>query len=154
MSPQGRLPLTTEATTETDDDKDPDQRTVTPPHPSAFEGDGHPRITLDIEGFIDHVDESEVVIVGHGYGIHPVLGAADRRPERIARLVHLDAAMEACRAAEEIRFSQRVRYPVSRRLRRVGRASSPIGALRVQARRRVARKRSLPRTVGRAVPCR
>ncbi|KAA0927082.1 alpha/beta fold hydrolase [Streptomyces apricus] len=35
----------------------------------------------------------EVVLVGHGYGIHPVLGAADRRPERVARIVHLDAGM-------------------------------------------------------------
>ncbi|MDQ1040510.1 dienelactone hydrolase [Streptomyces sp. V3I8] len=35
----------------------------------------------------------ELVLVGHGYGIHPVLGAADRRAERIARIVHLDAGM-------------------------------------------------------------
>lgn len=47
----------------------------------------------DLVHLIDHVDEPEVVIVGHGYGIHPVLGAADRRPERIARVVHLDAGL-------------------------------------------------------------
>jgi acetyl esterase/lipase len=41
----------------------------------------------------DEVDAGQVVLVGHGYGIHPVLGAADRRPERIARIVHLDAGM-------------------------------------------------------------
>ncbi|MFD6291099.1 alpha/beta hydrolase [Streptomyces sp. NPDC060205] len=35
----------------------------------------------------------EVVLVGHDYAIHPVLGAADRRPERVARVVHLDAGM-------------------------------------------------------------
>jgi dienelactone hydrolase len=35
----------------------------------------------------------DLVLVGHGYGIHPVLGAADRRPERVARIVHLDAGM-------------------------------------------------------------
>lgn len=35
----------------------------------------------------------DLVLVGHGYGIHPVLGAADRRPDRVARIVHLDAGM-------------------------------------------------------------
>ncbi|PCG86730.1 alpha/beta hydrolase [Streptomyces sp. WZ.A104] len=35
----------------------------------------------------------EIVLVGHDYGIHPVLGAADRRPRSIARIVHLDAGM-------------------------------------------------------------
>ncbi|MER6010550.1 alpha/beta fold hydrolase [Streptomyces bluensis] len=42
---------------------------------------------------VDAHDAPEVVIVGHDYGIHPVLGAADRRPERITRVVHLDAGM-------------------------------------------------------------
>ncbi|GGL93840.1 esterase [Streptomyces fumigatiscleroticus] len=35
----------------------------------------------------------ELVLVGHDYGVHPVLGAADRRAERIGRIVHLDSAM-------------------------------------------------------------
>ncbi|MEC4015374.1 alpha/beta hydrolase [Streptomyces sp. H27-D2] len=47
----------------------------------------------DLVRLIDHVDAPEVVIVGHCYGIHPVLGAADRRPDRIARIVHLDAGL-------------------------------------------------------------
>ncbi|MGW2820359.1 alpha/beta hydrolase [Streptomyces sp. NPDC001443] len=48
----------------------------------------------DLLRVIDQVDAArEVVLVGHCYGIHPVLGAADRRPERIARIVHLDAGM-------------------------------------------------------------
>ncbi|MFC9325139.1 alpha/beta fold hydrolase [Kitasatospora sp. NPDC057015] len=47
----------------------------------------------DLVQLIDHIDEPRVVLVGHDYGIHPVLGAADRRPERIARIVHLDAGM-------------------------------------------------------------
>ncbi|WP_028801217.1 alpha/beta fold hydrolase [Streptomyces sp. 142MFCol3.1] len=47
----------------------------------------------DLLRLIDQVDTPEVVLVGHCYGIHPVLGAADRRPERIARIVHLDAGM-------------------------------------------------------------
>ena len=34
---------------------------------------------------------AQVVVVGHGYGIHPALGAADRDPGRVARVVHLDA---------------------------------------------------------------
>lgn len=38
-------------------------------------------------------DACEVVLVGHGYGIHAVAGAADRRPERVARIVHLDAGI-------------------------------------------------------------
>lgn len=47
----------------------------------------------DLVQLIDTVDAEQVVLVGHDYGIHPVLGAADRRPERIARIVHLDAGM-------------------------------------------------------------
>ncbi|MFJ4832117.1 alpha/beta fold hydrolase [Streptomyces sp. NPDC088747] len=35
----------------------------------------------------------DIVLVGHDYGIHPLLGAADRRAEHIARIVHLDAGM-------------------------------------------------------------
>ncbi|OSP25515.1 MULTISPECIES: alpha/beta fold hydrolase [unclassified Streptomyces] len=35
----------------------------------------------------------EIVLVGHDYGIHPVLGAADRRAEHVARVVHLDAGL-------------------------------------------------------------
>ncbi|MET9954024.1 alpha/beta hydrolase [Streptomyces sp. NPDC006339] len=37
----------------------------------------------------------EVVLVGHDYGIHPVLGAVDRRPDRCGRVVYLDAGMPA-----------------------------------------------------------
>lgn len=47
----------------------------------------------DVVRAIDEMDVPEVVVVGHDYGIHPVLGAADRRPERIARIVNLDAGM-------------------------------------------------------------
>lgn len=47
----------------------------------------------DLVQLIDGVDAPELVIVGHGYGIHPVLGAADRRPERITRIVYLDAGL-------------------------------------------------------------
>lgn len=50
----------------------------------------------DVLAVIDSVGAvagREIVLVGHDYGIHPVLGAADRRAERIARIVHLDAGM-------------------------------------------------------------
>ncbi|MFC6061158.1 alpha/beta hydrolase [Streptomyces ochraceiscleroticus] len=47
----------------------------------------------DLVRLLDDVAEPEVVLVGHCYGIHPVLGAAGRRPERIARVVYLDAGM-------------------------------------------------------------
>ncbi|MFG3155296.1 alpha/beta fold hydrolase [Streptomyces sp. NPDC048219] len=38
-------------------------------------------------------DDGRIVLVGHDYGIHPALGAADRRTERIDRIVYLDSAM-------------------------------------------------------------
>ena len=47
----------------------------------------------DLVQLIDHADAPELVIVGHDTGIHPVLGAADRRPGRINRIVHLDAGL-------------------------------------------------------------
>ncbi|MFF8798147.1 alpha/beta hydrolase [Streptomyces globisporus] len=50
----------------------------------------------DVLAVIDSVGVTagrEIVLVGHDYGIHPVLGAADRRAERIARIVYLDAGM-------------------------------------------------------------
>ncbi|MGV9884162.1 alpha/beta fold hydrolase [Streptomyces sp. NPDC003006] len=47
----------------------------------------------DVVQAIDHVDAPEVVLVGYCYGIYPSAGAADRRPERIARLVHLDSPL-------------------------------------------------------------
>ncbi|WP_371493961.1 alpha/beta hydrolase [Kitasatospora sp. NBC_00374] len=50
----------------------------------------------DVLAVIDKVGTAprrEVVLVGHDYGIHPVVGAADRRAERIARIVYLDAGM-------------------------------------------------------------
>ncbi|MEU1012841.1 alpha/beta fold hydrolase [Streptomyces sp. NPDC005890] len=50
----------------------------------------------DVTAVIDAVDAAngrEIVLVGHDYGIHPVLGAADRRPQRVTRVVYLDAGM-------------------------------------------------------------
>ncbi|GGY77411.1 esterase [Streptomyces omiyaensis] len=42
---------------------------------------------------LDRIDEPEVVLVGHDYGIHPVLAAADRRADRVARVVYVAAGL-------------------------------------------------------------
>ncbi|MEU6992021.1 alpha/beta fold hydrolase [Streptomyces sp. NPDC046465] len=47
----------------------------------------------DLTQLIDHIDAPDVVLVGYCYGIYPSAGAADRRPDRIARLVYLDSPM-------------------------------------------------------------
>ncbi|MET7870898.1 alpha/beta fold hydrolase [Streptomyces cyaneofuscatus] len=50
----------------------------------------------DVLAVIDSVAASsggDIVLVGHDYGIHPVLGAADRRARSVARIVHLDSGM-------------------------------------------------------------
>lgn len=47
----------------------------------------------DLVQVIDHVPAAEVVLVGHCYGIYPAVGAADRRPGRVGRLVYVDAPM-------------------------------------------------------------
>ncbi|GAA3387637.1 alpha/beta hydrolase [Streptomyces roseoviridis] len=49
----------------------------------------------DVVRVIDGIGARELVLVGHDYGIHPVLGAADRRPDRCGRVVFLDAGMPA-----------------------------------------------------------
>jgi len=40
---------------------------------------------------LEYEDLREVVLVGHSYGGMVITGAADRVPERVARLVYLDA---------------------------------------------------------------
>ncbi|GAU65909.1 hypothetical protein SSP35_02_02780 [Streptomyces sp. NBRC 110611] len=76
-------------------------------HTAALTGLGGPRgtagVRIDLETHITDVlaaidsagaaADGEIVLVGHDYGIHPVLGAADRRTERIARIVYLDSGM-------------------------------------------------------------
>lgn len=47
----------------------------------------------DLVQLIGHVTAREVVLVGHCYGIYPAVGAADRLPERVGRLVYVDAPM-------------------------------------------------------------
>lgn len=55
-------------------------------------------LTTHIEDLVRIVDampaeETEVVLVGHDYGILPVLGAAALRPERVTRIVNVDAGL-------------------------------------------------------------
>jgi pimeloyl-ACP methyl ester carboxylesterase len=45
----------------------------------------------DVASLLEMEDLIEVVLVGHSYGGMVITGAADRAPERIARLVYLDA---------------------------------------------------------------
>ncbi|MFF1926124.1 alpha/beta fold hydrolase [Streptomyces sp. NPDC058221] len=73
-------------------------------HAVALTGPGGAgRDTVDLEthiadvlAVIDRVvarARQQIVLVGHDYGIHPVLGAADRRAEHIGRIVYLDAGI-------------------------------------------------------------
>ncbi|MGW5781834.1 alpha/beta fold hydrolase [Streptomyces sp. NPDC003863] len=39
---------------------------------------------------IDGIAATDVVLVGHGYGLYPVFGAADRRAGRVTRIVSVD----------------------------------------------------------------
>jgi pimeloyl-ACP methyl ester carboxylesterase len=47
----------------------------------------------ELLALLDRIEDPRVVLVGHDYGIHPVLGAADRRPERISRIVYVAAGL-------------------------------------------------------------
>ncbi|QMU72936.1 alpha/beta hydrolase [Streptacidiphilus sp. P02-A3a] len=73
-------------------------------HPATLTGLGgaaaHPPAAVDLEthiadvtGLIDSVAAPGVVLVGHDYGIHPVLGAAQQRVDRVDRVIYLDAGL-------------------------------------------------------------
>ncbi|BBB02163.1 hypothetical protein RVR_9908 [Actinacidiphila reveromycinica] len=47
----------------------------------------------DVVRAVEGTDASRVVLVGHCYGVHPVVAAADRRPDRVARIVLVDTPM-------------------------------------------------------------
>ncbi|MFF7892257.1 alpha/beta hydrolase [Streptomyces sp. NPDC007907] len=70
-------------------DLDPD-RSATAPHVGL---ETHIEDVLAAIDAVDATSGRQIVLVGHDYGIHPVLGAADRRAERIARVVCLDSGM-------------------------------------------------------------
>src|SRR5436190_17529261 len=57
-----------------------------------------PTITIetfveDLIGVIESEELSQVVLVGHSFGGVPISGVADRIPERIAKLIYLDAVV-------------------------------------------------------------
>ncbi|UQI49103.1 alpha/beta fold hydrolase [Streptomyces sp. HU2014] len=60
---------------------------------SAASGTGLDTHVQDVVRVIDGLDAPEIVLVGHCYGVHPALGAAALRPDRVARVVCLDTAM-------------------------------------------------------------
>ncbi len=45
----------------------------------------------DLAGVIESEELTDVVLVGHSFGGLPISGVADRMPQRLARLVYLDA---------------------------------------------------------------
>ncbi|MFF5504956.1 alpha/beta fold hydrolase [Streptomyces roseolus] len=47
----------------------------------------------ELTALLDRTDEPDVVLVGHDYGIHPALGAADRRADRVSRVVYVAAGL-------------------------------------------------------------
>ncbi|MFE1034774.1 alpha/beta fold hydrolase [Streptomyces sp. NPDC058807] len=65
-----------------------------PPGPAAARTDLDTHIA-DVLAVIDSIDATDqrIVLVGHDYGIHPALGAADRRAARVDRIVYLDSGM-------------------------------------------------------------
>lgn len=68
--------------------------------PVRSDAPGRRDIVLDthVEQVVAAIDRAgpapdrDIVLVGHDYGVYPALGAADRRAERVARLVYVDAA--------------------------------------------------------------
>ncbi|NGO77121.1 alpha/beta hydrolase [Streptomyces sp. YC504] len=63
------------------------------PHEAAVDLEAHiARVVaaIDADGAGDGPD---VVLVGHGYGVFPAVGAADRRADRVARIVYVDAPL-------------------------------------------------------------
>ncbi|GHA89274.1 alpha/beta fold hydrolase [Streptomyces termitum] len=65
-------------------------------HPVTFDPDpgaGLGAHVGELLRLLDRIEEPRVVLVGHDYGIHPVLAAADRRPHRVARVVYVAAGL-------------------------------------------------------------
>ncbi|MEV6260114.1 alpha/beta hydrolase [Streptomyces sp. NPDC051784] len=49
-------------------------------------------VVAAIDGAVREAPD-EIVLVGHDYGIHPVVGAADRRADSVTRIVYLDSGL-------------------------------------------------------------
>ncbi|MDI3407771.1 alpha/beta hydrolase family protein [Streptomyces cavernicola] len=67
-----------------------------PQQPVLEEEFGRVDLGTHVDDVVRRIDRlpaaAEVVLVGHCYGIHPVLEAAARRTDRIARIVYVDTA--------------------------------------------------------------
>ncbi|MGR8008647.1 alpha/beta fold hydrolase [Streptomyces hypolithicus] len=74
----------------------------------------------DLVELIDKVEAPEVVIVGHCYSIHPVMGAADRRPERFARVVCVDGGMPQDGRSALDALPDHLREPLLHRIEQAG----------------------------------
>jgi pimeloyl-ACP methyl ester carboxylesterase len=75
-------------------------RVTTPTHTGLGERhhllDSSITMATFVEDVVNHLtweDLSDVILVGHSFGGAPITGAADRVPERIAKLIYLDAAI-------------------------------------------------------------
>ncbi len=73
----------------------------------------------DVRAVIEYEDLREIVLVGHSYGGMVATGVADRLPDRIARLVYLDAFVP--RAGESL--LDLVGAPAAERMRAAARDS-------------------------------
>ncbi|MER5888432.1 alpha/beta fold hydrolase [Streptomyces sp. NPDC001941] len=107
-------------------------------HPATLTGMGdrrhlaHPGTGLDthiedLVQLIDHLDPAgtpEAVLVGHCYGICPTVGAADRRPERVSRVVYLDSPLpeDGRSLLDQIREDMPDSEPRTRMLTRIAQA--------------------------------
>ncbi|GAA2334476.1 alpha/beta hydrolase [Streptomyces kunmingensis] len=50
------------------------------------------RVVETVDAIGAAAGERDIVLVGHDYGMHPAVGAADRRANRVARIVYVDTA--------------------------------------------------------------
>ncbi|WP_418961044.1 alpha/beta hydrolase [Streptomyces tritici] len=61
--------------------------------PPAPPGTGLERHVREVVELIDRIEDPDLVLVGHDYGVHPLVGAAGLRPGRVTRLVHVDTGL-------------------------------------------------------------
>ncbi|MFJ8982344.1 alpha/beta hydrolase [Streptomyces sp. NPDC102282] len=64
-----------------------------PPTGTGIDLETHIADVLAVIDSARRTADEGIVLVGHDYGIHPALGAADRRSECVARIVYLDSGL-------------------------------------------------------------
>ncbi|MGH7860970.1 MAG: alpha/beta fold hydrolase, partial [Candidatus Dormibacteraceae bacterium] len=74
----------------------------------------------DVVNVLFYEDLREVVLVGHSYGGMVITGVADRCPERLSRLVYLDAAVPSDGMSISDQFGPERRQELIDRARREG----------------------------------